>query len=285
MIETNKQKLVIQSVCGSIHHPTKKGEGYYTGFDGRGRVLVSTGGITYNYAIGDSCMIDCGDHVEPGVSIQNPNPNENAALMNLACIGNSAKVLSGEAKGKVGIVTGKHGGVDHVMVHFDKETLELLAPNDNLLIKANGVGLKIKDFDDIYCMNMDPSLFEKLNITRQSNQLQIGVTHIIPACLMGSGLGSTSLMNCDYDIMCNDATMVEQYHLDALRFGDIVFIQDHCATNGAYYEQNSGVIGVICHSSSFSAGHGPGVTVLMSARNNQIVPVIDSQANLICFYE
>lgn len=285
MLETNKQKLVIQSVCGNIHHPTKKGEGYYTGFDGRGRVLVSTGGITYNYAIGDGCMLDCGDHIEPGVSIQNPNPNENNALMNLACVGNMARVISGEAKGKTGIVTGKHGGVDHVMVHFDSDTLDLMVPNDSLLIKSCGVGLKIKDFDDVYCMNMDPSLLDKMNITKKANQLEIGVTHIIPACLMGSGLGSTSLMNCDYDIMCNDPEMIKTYHLDTLRFGDIVFIQDHCAINGAYYELGSGVIGVICHSSSFSAGHGPGVTVLMSARNNQLVPIVDAKANLKYFYE
>ena len=50
-MKTNKEKLVIQSVCGSIHHPTMHGSGHWVGYDGYGRIPVGPGGITYNYQI------------------------------------------------------------------------------------------------------------------------------------------------------------------------------------------------------------------------------------------
>ena len=39
-------------------------------------------------------------------------------------------------KGRCGYVTGKHGGIDHVMVYFDEETLDLMTCDDKVLIKA-----------------------------------------------------------------------------------------------------------------------------------------------------
>lgn len=44
-MKTNKEKLVIQSVCGSIHHPTMHGSGHWVGYDGYGRIPVGPGGI------------------------------------------------------------------------------------------------------------------------------------------------------------------------------------------------------------------------------------------------
>ena len=45
-------------------------------------------------------------------------------------------------------MTGKHGGIDHVMVYFDEETLELMTTEDKVLIKACGQGLKLIDHED-----------------------------------------------------------------------------------------------------------------------------------------
>ena len=53
-MKINKNQLVMQSVQGRVHHPVMSGSGYRVGFDGWGRIPMATGGITYNYAIGDS---------------------------------------------------------------------------------------------------------------------------------------------------------------------------------------------------------------------------------------
>ena len=280
-MKTNKEKVVIQSVQGSIHHPTMKNNGYWVGYDGKGRISVSTGGITYNYKIGDTCMDVPGDHVEPGVSLKNSNDSENTALQALACIGNEAKVISGDAKGHTGFVTGKHGGVDHVMIYFDEETLALLNVNDRIAIKAYGQGLALLDHPDIFVMNIDPCLLEKLGIQEGSDgTLEIPVTTIVPAHLMGSGVGSTTMMGGDYDIMTQDHDANAQYHLDDLRFGDLVFIEDHDNFNGPHYRKGACSVGIIAHSDSFTSGHGPGVTIIMTSHDKQLKPRLDKQANL-----
>ena len=160
MLKTNKENLVKWSVQGKIHHPL--GGNYRITFDGKPMVLPSTGGISYNVKIGDSAFNWVGDHIEPGVSIRNENTSENAALTTFACIGNEAKVVSGDAKGKKGYVTGMHGGIEHVMIYFDEETLEDLAIDDKILVRAYGQGLQIEGHEDVAVMSIDPNLFEKL---------------------------------------------------------------------------------------------------------------------------
>ena len=93
MLKTNKDKLVIQSVQGKIHSPMMGPSPYRISNDGKPMILHGTGGITYNFQIGDSCMELVGDHVEPGVSIRNEEVPENRALMVLSCVGNEAKVV------------------------------------------------------------------------------------------------------------------------------------------------------------------------------------------------
>ncbi len=279
-MKTNKKDLVMQSVQGKIHHPKHNG-GYRTGFDNQGRIIPGTGGITYNFQIGDRCMGLAGDHVEPGVSLQNPDNAENNALNIFSCVGNIAKVISGDAKGKTGIVCGTHGGIEHVFIYFDQETLEELNIDDKIAIKAYGTGLVACDYPNVKIQNCDPSLLEKLDIKEVNNQLHIPVTHIVPAYLMGSGLGSPQIVSGDYDIMTQDPQAVKEFRLDSLRFGDFVAIQDHNCHNGPHYAKGSVSIGVIVHSDSFTSGHGPGVAILFSSKDDSIVPVIDEHANLI----
>jgi len=61
-------------------------------------------------------------------------------------------------------VTGKHGGIEHVLVDFPREILEKLMIGDKVLVKAFGVGLKLLDFREIKVMNMDPHFLEALGI-------------------------------------------------------------------------------------------------------------------------
>ena len=270
----------MQSVQGRVHHPVMSSSGYRVGFDGWGRIPMATGGITYNYAIGDSCMNIMGDHIEPGVSMKNADERENAAMMAFACIGNQAKVISGEAAGSIGYVTGKHGGIDHVMVYYPRAVLDKMNIDDKILIRAYGQGMKIIGHEDIQMMNIDPDLFEQLPIQEQGGILEVPVVTSIPACLMGSGLGSSTMMNGDYDIMTQDKEANAKYGINELKFGDFVLIEDHDNHNGPHYLKGAVSIGVIVHSDSYTSGHGPGVTIIMSSKTSNIKGIKDASANI-----
>lgn len=278
-MKTNKEHLVKVSVAGKIHSPLVR-TAYRTGSDGIGRVLPATGGITYNYAVGDNCMDLVGDHVEPGVSMRNETKEENNALMYLACVGNEATLLSGEGKGKKGYVTGMHGGIEHVLVYFEPDVLDELAIDDRIQVKAFGTGLKIKGFDDIHVMNLDPELLERIPVDIHEDHIAFPVVATVPAYLMGSGVGSASGDSGDYDIMTGDKQALKEFNLDKLRFGDFVFLQDCDNTFGRQYLKGSGTIGIIVHSNCILSGHGPGVTTLLSSKKGTIKPKIDPEANL-----
>lgn len=279
-MKTNIDKLVIQSVQGRVHHPTMNGSGYRVGNDGWGRIPMATGGITYNYKIGDSCMGIMGDHVEPSVSMKNAVPEENNALMAFACIGNPAKIISGDAKGEYGYVSGKHGGIDHVMVHFSREILDMMCVDDKILIQAHGQGFKYIDHPDVFVMNIDPKLLEKMDLKEHDNKIEVPVVTCVPAHLMGSGLGSATTMNGDYDIMTQDKEANEQYGLNDLKFGDLVLIEDHDNRYGPHYKKDAVSIGVVVHSDSYTSGHGPGLTVIFSGDKSNLKGIIDPNANI-----
>lgn len=281
MLKTNRDRLVMQSVQGKIHSPITSNNPYRIDREGISHILPATGGICYNIQIGDSCMKWVGDHVEPGVSIRSKDTAENKALMLLACMGNEAKVITGEAKGAKGYVTGGHGGIDHTLLYFEKDDLENMAIEDTILIKSHGQGLAIEGHDDIKCMNIDPNLFEKLNIKENDEgALEVPVAADIPAYLMGSGVGSSTAFSGDYDIMTGDEEANKKFGIDKLKFGDLVLLNDCDNTNGRQYLEGSVSIGVIVHSDCVKAGHGPGVTIIMSSKTSNIKGIIDESANI-----
>ncbi|MGL4343828.1 MAG: DUF4438 domain-containing protein [Cellulosilyticaceae bacterium] len=278
MLKTNKAQVVKWSVQGKIHHPT--GGGYRITHEGVPMILPATGGISYNVKIGDSAFGWAGDHVEPGVSIRNEDHNENAALMTFACVGNEVRVVTGDAKGAKGYVTGMHGGIDHVLIHFDEETLEKLAIDDKMMIKAYGQGLQLADYEDVKLMSIDPDLFEKLGITEKDGKIQVPVVATVPPYLMGSGIGSPSAYTGDYDIMTADMEEIKRLGLDKLKFGDLVLLQDCDNSYGRGYLKGSVSIGVVVHSDCVKAGHGPGITTIMVSKTPTIEALIDEKANI-----
>ncbi|MCK5548160.1 MAG: DUF4438 domain-containing protein [Thermoplasmata archaeon] len=46
------------------------------------------------------------------------------------------------------------------------------------------------------------------------------------------------------------------------------------------YKKGHTTIGIVVHCNSVVAGHGPGVTTLMTARNRHLQPFIDKNANI-----
>ncbi|SCZ08268.1 DUF4438 domain-containing protein [Alkaliphilus peptidifermentans] len=281
MLLTNKSKLVMQSVQGKIHNPIASSP-YRIGRNGLAQVLPATGGITYNVKVGDSCMGWVGDHIEPGVSIKNDNSLENGALNLLACIGNEARVISGEAKGAKGYVTGKHGGIDHVLIYFDGEDLEKMAINDAVLIKSYGQGLEIEGIEEIKCMNIDPVLFDNIGVIEiEKGVIEVPVVTEIPAYLMGSGIGGSTAFSGDYDIMTGDKSANLKFGIENLRFGDLVLLKDCDNTFGRQYLKDSVSIGVVVHSDCIKSGHGPGITVIMSCNTPKIKGKINKEANIV----
>ena len=285
-IRTNIDKLVKISVMGEISSPVFGRSAYRISADGKPTVLPGVGGITYNIRVGDLATGWMADHVEPGVSVKNKERSDrlpsgaNMALNILACVGNEAKVVSGDAKGEKGVVTGKHGGIEHVLVDFPSEVMEKLLIGDKILIKAFGVGLQLLDYPDIKVMNMDPRFLEAIDPQPKGEKLEIPVTHIIPAAIMGSGLGSNQTYSGDYDIRLFDKPTVEKYGLEDLRLGDLVAIQNADHSYGRIYKKGAISVGIVVHSDCVISGHGPGVTTLFTSSNGKIIPKIDPDANI-----
>lgn len=286
MLKTNRKKLVCQSVIGEITSPLGGVNPYRINPDGHSDVYPGVGGITYNVRIGDAACGLFADHVEPGVSISNftqfqGQAGPNRALNLFSCVGNTAKIVSGEAQGKTGRVTGKHGGIDHVLLDFEPDVLENLVIGDKIQIKTFGCGLSLLDFPVIKTMNLDPDLLDIMGLKDLGQgKLEVPVTHMVPAKIMGSGIGHSHSNSGDYDIQLFDRPTVEEYGLSDLKLGDIVAITDADATYGRIYKTGGVVIGVIVHSDCVLAGHGPGAMVAMASKEGLIIPRIDSEANL-----
>jgi hypothetical protein len=140
--------------------------------------------------------------------------------------------------------------------------------------------LKLLDFPEIKLMNMDPCLLEALNPNAKGEKLEVSVTHIVPAAIMGSGLGANQAYSGDYDIQLFDESIIEQYGLSSLRLGDLVAIIDADNSYGRIYRQGAVSVGVVVHTNCVTAGHGPGVTTLITSRYGKIIPEINSKANI-----
>jgi hypothetical protein len=284
-MKTNAERLMMMSVTGEVSSPMMADAGYRIDSKGRPVILPGTGGITYNLKVGHPACGWVADHVEPGVSVKNfsvklGNRSANAALNILSCIGNKAVVTTGDAKGAEGVVTGKHGGIEHVLVDFDDRSLSRLAIGDRIMIRAFGTGLALDGFGDIRVMNLDPGLLGLMKPRVVSGKLEIGVAHVIPAVVMGSGIGKAHSHSGDYDIQLLDRKTVAKHGLDSIKLGDIVAVKDADNTFGRMYRKGAVTVGVVVHSDCVVPGHGPGVTTIMSHSHGGIVTRIDPRANI-----
>jgi hypothetical protein len=288
MLKTNEAKIVEFLLQCQPGQPRSRGN-WSVDHQGAPFILPSIGGITVNIQVGDPAFGWAGDHLEPGVSCtadtNKPFEHPNNSLQLFACAGNKATIVSGEAKGATGWVIGHHGGSEHVIIDFPREAKEKMTYDDKIILYARGQGLKLIDYPDITLFNLDPDLLKKMKIVKSGKKsgkkiLEVPVTTLVPAACMGSGVGASNVATGDYDIMTSDAETVEKYQLDKIRFGDIVALMDHDNRFGRAYRQGAVSIGIVVHSNCLLAGHGPGVTTLMTCATPLIKPVIDPCANL-----
>ena len=285
-IEFGNKKIAMLSVAGRIHGA--RCAGYIVNPQGQGAIVPQIGGISYNVPLGSSVYRFAANHVEPGASVSHENREDNDALCGLACIGNTAIVTSGDAKGARGIVCGKHVSMEYrlynLIVDFPQPVIEKLCVNDTILVKAYGQGLELKN-PLILAENIDPSLLEVMDITTGADgRIHVPVAATVPALLMGYKVGlRTSVF--DYDIMTDDPALLEAQGLAGLRIGDVVLIKDFDASYSAGVYEGAASVGVVVTGDSLRTGHGPGVVMILSSRQGQICAVPDKSANLAKHFE
>jgi len=273
VVRTNKEQLIEMAVCGEVW-PAAARSPYRPNAQGESVVFMGTAGVILNARVGDRAYGWAADHVEPAVSMRNREDGPEHALHYLACIGNPAVMVTGEAAGARGVVTGEHA---HILVDFEPEVLEQISIGDKVQIRALGMGLEMLDYPDISVRKMSPQLFESLRIEELGNgRIRLPVAAVIPAYMMGSGaeLGADYV---DQDLMSNDRETLAQLGLDDLRIGDILAVQDHDHTFNRGYREGAVTIGLINHGDSYMTGHGPGVMDILSCSTNKIEYYVDTE--------
>lgn len=282
----NARELVMITVLGQVAPPVERASPYRVGQDGRVRVLPGSGGIVLSHRVGDPCVGLAADHVEPGVSIRSESraaveaSGPNQALQTYACVGNGAVVTSGRAAGATGVVTGKHGGIDNVLVDFPLRVMRQMAIGDRVQVYSYGVGLRLTDFPDIKVYNCAPRLLRSWGLLAEGGRLTCPVALAVPARAMGSGLGRNNTVRGDYDIQMNAGALVERHGLGRLRFGDLVSVEDSDNRFGRSFAPGWRSIGVVVHSESTVAGHGPGVVTLLSGPAVLLRTAVRPHANI-----
>ena len=273
----NENNLIEMAVSGVITTPSVRPGQYIPHPDGQATLLPGMFGITYNVRCGDRAFGWAGDHVEPGVSIDDDaNSGRHHALHYLNCIGNEAMVTSGMATGERGIVVGEHA---RILVQFSPETHDIMAPGDQIQIMTKGQGLTLTDYPSIALKKLSPRLFHAMAITEAAGRLQVNVAMELPIRIMGSGAELNSEY-VDQDLMSGDRALMAELGIERMRLGDLVAIRHADHHWGRSYRKNAVSICLCIHGDSIMTGHGPGILTLMTARDGNIDFTIDPNANL-----
>jgi len=283
-VRSNADRLVSVSVMGNIASPSFPGlpaEPYRLDADGKPFLLPTYGSIVYNVSVGDSAYGWLADCIHPGVSISLKDDMGNRGLNLFSCVGNVAIVMSGDAKGAKGVVTGKSGRFsEHVIVHFDKEARYKMAIGDKINVRSIGVGMDLLDHPDVKLKSCSPDLLSNLEVTTGNDgKLNVPVVGVVPPHLLGAGAGLTS-EGGSVHIQSTDKQALKEAGLDGLRLGDVVALADYDSSWNHGYLRGAIGIGVIGQGDSPRAGYGPGVTLLMTSAKAGINPIVTAGVNL-----
>ena len=283
-LATNEADLVAVSVAGAVAHPGFPGlpaEPYRLSADGTPFLLPTYGGIVYNVSGGDRAFGWAADCIHPGVSIGQVDDNRNRGLNVLACVGNRARVMTGEAAKTAGVVTGKSGRFsEQVIVHIPREARSRMAVGDQILVRAEGVGLTLTDHPDVSLKGISPGLLAALPAKEGEGQVAFGVTAQIPAHLVGAGLGLTS-EGGSLHMQSTDRELLRELGLDRLRRGDLVALEDTDSRYNHGYLRGARAIGVVASTDGPRAGYGPGIAILMTAPAGQLGSFESPDTNLV----
>ena len=285
-VKTNEAHLIQMGLMGEIQTPASNG--YIVTDGGKAVILPQIGGITYNVKVGQSVFGWAGEAIEPGVALYCEDRNACESLCALSCVLNEVIVKSGDAKGDKGYVIGKHRqpelASNHVIVHFEQETLEKLNIGDRMLIRAKGTGLQVPG-TDLCFHSCSPTLFHALDPHfDEEGYLSVNVAKQIPGELMGFILGSTTFVG-DFDMMTDDDGILKENDLYGLRLGDIVVLSDCDCSYMKNRNAGSVTIGVVTTTNNPTVGRGVGVLPLFSSTAGKIRPNFTEKANLSAMME
>ncbi|MCL4188041.1 MAG: DUF4438 domain-containing protein [Rhodobacteraceae bacterium] len=272
----NDGALVEMAVTGQVSQPAMRPNGYLHWPDGRAAVLPGMYGVAYNARVGDRAFGWAGDHVEPGVSIANPDEKADFALHYLTCVGNEATVVSGLAKGAKGVVTGEHA---RILVDFGPETLEALNTGDTIQIRAVGRGIGLADFPELDFKKTSPALARGYGLRVENGQVICPVAMELPARIMGSG-AELNAEFVDQDLMSGDRALMADLDIDSMRLGDLIAIRDVDHRFGRSFRQGWVAICLCIHGDSVMTGHGPGILTLIAGPADKLSFEIDRGANI-----
>ena len=282
-LATNAADLVAVSVAGAIAHPSFPGlpaEPYRLAADGTPFLLPAWGGLVYNVSVGDRAFGWAADCIHPGVSIRQADDMRNRGLLVYACVGNRAKVMTGQAAGAMGVVTGKSGRFsEQVIVHLPTEVRSRMAVGDQIVIRAEGVGLALTAHPAVTLKSLSPALLAALPVEAQDGRVAFGVVARVPAHLVGGGLGLSS-EGGSVHLQTTDRALIGELGLDRLRLGDLVALDDTDARFNHGYLTGARAIGVVSSTDGPRAGYGPGITVLTTAPSGELGAFDAPGANL-----
>lgn len=276
-LATNEGQIVEIAVTGQVSQPGLRYPGYIPDAGGQARILPGMAGVAYNARVGDPAFGWAGDHVEPGVSISNPDQDADFAMHYLTCMGNRAVVTSGLATGAEGIVTGEHA---RLLIDFLPDIHELLCVGDSIQIITCGQGLAFTDYPHIMLKKCSPTLINNIPIEAIDDKtIRVPVTMELPPRIMGSG-AELNAEFVDQDLMSGDRELMAELGIDQMRLGDLVVIPNADHRYGRGYRDGAVTIALCIHGDSIMTGHGPGILTLMTCPESHIEWVIDPQANI-----
>lgn len=269
----NERDLVSVSVGGAIVYPQLPGlpaEPYRLSADGKPFLLPAWGGIVYNVSVGDSAYGWAADCIHPGVSIKGGDDVKNRGLQIFACLGNTAIVMTGQAQGEKGVVTGKSGRFsEQLIVHFPKAVRHKMAIGDQILVRSVGTGIEFEGHSDVSAKGLGPELLKVLPQRSTNGVLEIGVVARVPAHLVGAGAGLTS-EGGSLHIQTTDRAAVAEAGLDKLRLGDVVAVENTDSRYNHGYLRGALSIGVVGQTDGPRAGYGPGLSIIMTAPKGKL---------------
>ena len=272
----NFNDLVEMAVTGQVSQPALRQGGYVHWPDGVGEVLPGMYGITYNARVGDRAFGWAGDHVEPGVSIANPDEEADYALHYLTCIGNEAEVVTGLAKGAKGVVTGEHA---RLLVDFRPDVLEQITIGDTIQIRTKGRGLNLEAYPDIEFKKTSPALARAFDLCEKNGQVICPVAMELPPKIMGSG-AELNAEFVDQDLMSGDRSLMAELGIDKMRLGDLIGIRNVDHRFGRSYRDGWVAVCLCIHGDSVMTGHGPGILTLITGPPEILDFHIDPSANI-----
>ena len=276
----NREQLVRTVLAGSIAPPRFHAEQLTASRDGSLTILPGHGGITLGLRAGDPVDALLGDHLLPGVALEDADgqPADAGPLHQLSCVGNLVRDADGEP---IGIVSGKRGGIapgfwgpQHVVLDALPDVIEKLTVGSRVNVLAEGRGLALPDWPNVTLLNCSPWLLDRLPWCGAGG-LALPVRAIAPSVAAGAGLGQDGWIG---DLEIADAELSDSA---GLRFGDLVAFQDVDSAHGRHYSPGYVSVGVVSHGPSDVPGHGPGVTILISGPSQDLSVALGSEAGLV----